>query len=93
MAEAVEHEGAGETRTWRVTGMDCASCVAKVEKAVSRLPGVQDIQVNLMAETLTARGCSRKRRCVRGACSWCFGLPGNASACAAQGCSAGCQRR
>ena len=46
---------AGETRTWRVGGMDCASCAAKVERAVSRLPGVQDIQVNLMAETLTAR--------------------------------------
>ena len=46
---------AGETRTWRVGGMDCASCVAKVERAVSKLPGVQDIQVNLMAETLTAR--------------------------------------
>ena len=55
MADVVGHEGAGETTTWRVTGMDCASCVAKVEKAVSRLPGVQDIQVNLMAETLTAR--------------------------------------
>ena len=46
---------AGETTTWRVGGMDCASCAAKVERAVSRLPGVQDIQVNLMAETLTAR--------------------------------------
>ena len=46
---------AGETKVWRVGGMDCASCTAKVERAVSRLPGVQDIQVNLMAETLTAR--------------------------------------
>lgn len=46
---------AGGTRTWRVGGMDCASCAAKVERAVSRLPGVQDTQVNLMAETLTAR--------------------------------------
>lgn len=46
---------AGGTRTWRVGGMDCASCAVKVERAVSRLPGVQDTQVNLMAETLTAR--------------------------------------
>ena len=45
----------GKTEVWRVGGMDCASCAAKVERAVSRLPGVQDIQVNLMAETLTAR--------------------------------------
>ena len=46
---------AGETVTWRVGGMDCASCAAKVERAVSRLPGIGDIQVNLIAETLTAR--------------------------------------
>lgn len=53
MPDGMDH--VGETRTWRVGGMDCASCAAKVERAVSRLPGVQDIQVNLMAETLTAR--------------------------------------
>jgi Cd2+/Zn2+-exporting ATPase len=35
--------------------MDCASCVAKVEKAVNRLPGVSDVSVNLMAERLTLR--------------------------------------
>ncbi|WP_159012881.1 heavy metal translocating P-type ATPase [Acidisoma sp. S159] len=55
MPDVAEREGLGETRTWKVHGMDCASCVAKVEKAVSRLSGVGDIQVNLMAETLTAR--------------------------------------
>ncbi len=53
MPDGADH--AGEAMTWRVGGMDCASCAAKVERAVSRLPGVQDIQVNLMAETLTAR--------------------------------------
>ena len=55
MPDVAEREGASETRTWRVSGMDCASCVAKVEKAVSRLPGIQDIQVNLMTESMTAR--------------------------------------
>jgi len=45
----------GESRklTWRVEGMDCASCVAKVTRAVERLPGVSEVQVNLMAERLT----------------------------------------
>ena len=45
----------GETRklTWRVEGMDCGSCVAKVTRAVERLPGVSEVQVNLMAERLT----------------------------------------
>ena len=38
---------------WHVGGMDCASCVAKVTKAVERLPGVSDVEVNLMAERLS----------------------------------------
>lgn len=48
---AREHDG--ETLAWAVGGMDCAACVAKVEKAVARLPGVSDIRVNLMAERLS----------------------------------------
>ncbi|MBP0495794.1 heavy metal translocating P-type ATPase [Pararoseomonas indoligenes] len=44
----------GQSVTWRVEGMDCASCVAKVEKAVTHLPGVTDVTVNLMAERLGA---------------------------------------
>ncbi|TXN04940.1 cadmium-translocating P-type ATPase [Methylobacterium sp. WL64] len=39
----------------RVTGMDCASCAAKVENAVRRLPGIEDISVSVATETLTVR--------------------------------------
>jgi Zn2+/Cd2+-exporting ATPase len=46
----------GITYVWRVDGMDCASCVAKVEKAVRRLPGVDSIEVNLIAERLSLTG-------------------------------------
>ena len=46
---------AGQLVRLRVQGMDCGSCVAKVEAAASRLPGVRDVAANLMAETLTAR--------------------------------------
>ena len=46
---------AWETLAWRVRGMDCASCVAKVETAVRRLPGIIGVEVNLMAERLTVR--------------------------------------
>ena len=46
--------GPSGSMSWRVEGMDCASCVAKVTKAVERLPGVSGIVVNLMAERLTA---------------------------------------
>jgi len=34
-------ENAGQ-HEWRVTGMDCGSCAAKVRGAVERLPGVED---------------------------------------------------
>jgi len=46
---------AGQLVSLRVQGMDCGSCIAKVEAAASRLPGVRDVAANLMAETLTAR--------------------------------------
>ncbi|WP_116599948.1 heavy metal translocating P-type ATPase [Primorskyibacter marinus] len=39
-------------REWRVTGMDCGSCAAKVRGAVERLPGVERVDVALMAERL-----------------------------------------
>jgi Cd2+/Zn2+-exporting ATPase len=38
---------------WRVEGMDCGSCVAKVTKAVERLPGVSAVAVNLVGERLS----------------------------------------
>ncbi|EAR51308.1 Heavy metal-(Cd/Co/Hg/Pb/Zn)-translocating P-type ATPase [Oceanicola granulosus HTCC2516] len=37
---------------WRVTGMDCGACAAKVRGAVERLPGVADVDVAPMAERL-----------------------------------------
>ena len=38
-----------------VAGMTCASCVARVEKALARLPGVSSASVNLATETVTLR--------------------------------------
>ena len=42
-------------RIWRlpIEGMTCASCVARVEKALQAVPGVCDAQVNLATETAT----------------------------------------
>ncbi|MCA0433010.1 MAG: cadmium-translocating P-type ATPase [Proteobacteria bacterium] len=37
-----------------VGGMDCAACVAKIEKAVQRIAGVTDVKVGLQSETLSA---------------------------------------
>ncbi|MBK5958237.1 cadmium-translocating P-type ATPase [Rhodoplanes elegans] len=41
-----------ETR-YRVTGMDCGSCAAKVQTAVSRLPGVAAVAVSTTSGTMT----------------------------------------
>ena len=41
-----------ERLEWNVSGMDCASCVAKVTRAIERMPGVRDVSVALMAEKL-----------------------------------------
>ncbi|WP_427912860.1 heavy metal translocating P-type ATPase [Ramlibacter sp. MMS24-I3-19] len=38
-----------------VQGMTCASCVARVEKALAKVPGVQEASVNLATETATVR--------------------------------------
>jgi Cu+-exporting ATPase len=42
-----------ETATFGVRGMTCASCVARVERAIKSLPGVADARVNLATETAT----------------------------------------
>ncbi|MCI8361195.1 MAG: heavy metal translocating P-type ATPase, partial [Clostridiales bacterium] len=39
-----------ESKTYRITGMHCASCSARVEKVLSRLDGVESCQVNLATE-------------------------------------------
>ena len=36
-----------------IDGMTCASCVARVEKALGRVPGVGSAEVNLATETAT----------------------------------------
>ena len=38
---------------FRVSGMDCASCAAKITTAVRRLPGVHDVDVSVTAGTAT----------------------------------------
>ncbi len=42
-----------ERRTFRVEGMTCASCVARVERAMAALPGVVEASVNLGLERAT----------------------------------------
>jgi Cd2+/Zn2+-exporting ATPase len=39
--------------SWKVGGMDCASCAAKIKGAVERMPGVSDVKLSVMTETLS----------------------------------------
>ena len=45
-------ERATQTR-YRVEGMDCAGCAAKIDTAVRRLPGILDVAVSATAGTMT----------------------------------------
>lgn len=42
--------------TFRVTGMDCASCAQTVENGVARLDGIESCQLNFTTETLRVSG-------------------------------------
>ena len=42
-----------ELQEWAITGVDCAACGTKIRVTVERLPGVNDVNVAIMAEKLT----------------------------------------
>ncbi len=59
LAEAVAKAGytvPHETRELAISGMTCASCSARVEKALARVPGVVSASVNLASEKATVEG-------------------------------------
>ena len=41
---------------YKVTGMSCAACSARVEKAVSKVEGVDCCSVNLLTNSMTVEG-------------------------------------
>ena len=46
---------APETARYRVTGMDCPSCAAKIEKATRAVGGVEDVKVSIASQVMTLR--------------------------------------
>ncbi|MEZ4530546.1 MAG: cation transporter [Thermomicrobiales bacterium] len=42
-----------ETVRYRVTGMDCTDCVAKIEKTARKVPGVDSVRVSLTSQVMT----------------------------------------
>src|SRR3954447_15649917 len=49
--EDAERESIVRTR-YRVSGMDCGSCAAKIETALKRIPGVKEVSVSVPAGTV-----------------------------------------
>ncbi|ETJ99125.1 heavy metal-associated domain protein [Eubacterium nodatum ATCC 33099] len=43
-------------KQYNITGMSCAACQARVEKAVSKLPGVSDCSVSLLTNSMGVEG-------------------------------------
>ena len=66
-SELIERETTqGEKLVFRVEGMDCASCVGKIETALHRLNGLSDVNVNFAAETLSVLRSSSSRTTASG---------------------------
>lgn len=40
-------------KSWKLDGLDCANCAAKMENAIRKLDGVQHASVNFMTQKLT----------------------------------------
>lgn len=45
--------GTSQHTRFKVDGMDCASCASKIDTAVRRMPGVEDVSVSVTAGTMT----------------------------------------
>ena len=39
-------------KTYRLEDLDCANCAAKLEDAVSKLPGVESVRVNFLSQKM-----------------------------------------
>src|SRR5215203_2347685 len=49
------YEAEVQETSFDVLGMSCASCIGRVEKALKKVPGVLDVNVNLATEKVTVR--------------------------------------
>ena len=50
---------------YNITGMSCAACSARVEKAVSALPGVESCAVNLLTNSMVVEGSAAREEIIR----------------------------
>ncbi|MEE1200957.1 MAG: heavy metal-associated domain-containing protein [Christensenellales bacterium] len=40
-------------RVFRVVDLDCANCAARMEQAISKIPGVEAVSVSFLAQKIT----------------------------------------
>ena len=52
-------------KQYDVTGMSCAACSARVEKAVSALEGVESCAVNLLTNSMSVEGSAGEEEIIR----------------------------
>ncbi|MBR0218366.1 MAG: heavy metal translocating P-type ATPase [Clostridia bacterium] len=52
-------------KQYTVTGMSCAACSARVEKAVSQVPGVQSCAVSLLTNSMGVEGTASESEIIR----------------------------
>lgn len=52
-------------KKYNVTGMSCAACSARVEKAVSSVPGVTSCSVNLLTNSMGVEGTASENEIIR----------------------------
>lgn len=58
---------------YKVTGMSCAACSARVEKAVRAVPGVTECAVNLLTNSMVVEGCASEEEIIRAVCEAGYG--------------------
>ena len=52
-------------KQYNVTGMSCAACSARVEKAVSKVPGVTSCSVSLLTNSMGVDGTASAQEIIR----------------------------
>ena len=50
---------------YNVTGMSCAACSARVEKAVSAVPGVQSCAVSMLTNSMGVEGTASEAEIIK----------------------------
>ena len=72
-------------KQYKITGMSCAACSARVEKAVSRVPGVTACSVSLLTNSMGVEGTAGEREIIAAVESAGYGAaPRDAGSAAAQ---------